>query len=323
MMKERNLSIELLKFLAVLIVLNSHMDPIYGKFGYLSTGGAIGDALFFFVSGFTIFLGRFGRFDNWYKRRIKRIYPSLIVWTAVISFVGVKQISVSKAVIGGGYWFVSCIMLYYVVLWFVRRFAEHKPLIPFVLCCIGVIIWYCFLDLRDFALYGNNYFRWMFFFLFMLAGAYIGNGTIRLKTKSWIDAIMMIASILLFYGMQFLGDRYPIMMQLQILTLVPLMGVVIYLYKFCSSDGVVRIMHTRGGQFIKFIAGLCLEAYVVQVTLIPLLAKQLTFAIPLNLFITSVIVITVAYLARCLGRVFSQVFEDENMNWKKVFELVG
>lgn len=72
-MSKKNLSLELLKFVAVIIVLNSHMDPIYGKYGFLSTGGAIGDALFFFVSGFTIFLGRFGRFDNWYKRRIKRI----------------------------------------------------------------------------------------------------------------------------------------------------------------------------------------------------------------------------------------------------------
>lgn len=126
-MKEKNLSIELLKFMAVIIVMNGHMDVLYGKYDFLATGGAIGDALFFFVSGFTIFLGRFGLFDNWYKRRIKRVYPSVIAWAAVLSFVNTKQLSVYQ-IVNGGYWFVSCIMLYYCVLWFVRKFAEHKPL---------------------------------------------------------------------------------------------------------------------------------------------------------------------------------------------------
>lgn len=51
----RNISIDILKFLAVLFITNSHMDLLYGEYSYLATGGAIGDALFFFISGFTIF----------------------------------------------------------------------------------------------------------------------------------------------------------------------------------------------------------------------------------------------------------------------------
>ena len=136
-------------------------------------------------------LGRAGgHFDNWYKRRIKRIYPSLIVWTAALSFIGIKQISASKVILGGGYWFVSCIMLYYIVMWIDRKYAEHRPLIPFVLCSIGVIVWYCILDKNGYALYGNNYFRWILFFFFMLAGAYIGNGTFKLKSRMWQDVAL-------------------------------------------------------------------------------------------------------------------------------------
>ena len=59
-MRERNLNIELLKFLAVVLVANSHMGLLYGKYSFLATGGAIGDALFFFVSGFTLFLSKSG-----------------------------------------------------------------------------------------------------------------------------------------------------------------------------------------------------------------------------------------------------------------------
>ena len=59
-MKQRNISIDILKCFAALIITNSHMDILYPKFGALATGGAIGDALFFFCSGFTLFLGRMG-----------------------------------------------------------------------------------------------------------------------------------------------------------------------------------------------------------------------------------------------------------------------
>lgn len=56
-MKQRDISIDILKFMAVLTITNSHMDILYGKYGALATGGAIGDVLFFFASGFTILLG--------------------------------------------------------------------------------------------------------------------------------------------------------------------------------------------------------------------------------------------------------------------------
>ena len=101
-MIERNLSIELFKFIAVVLVINSHMELLYGKYSFLATGGAIGDCMFFFASGFTIFLGRGGTFDNWYKRRIRRIYPSLMAWALILPIINNKLITVSDLVAGGG-----------------------------------------------------------------------------------------------------------------------------------------------------------------------------------------------------------------------------
>lgn len=76
MVRQRDISIDVLKFFAVLLITNSHMDLLYGKYSALATGGAIGDVLFFFASGFTLFLGA-RTFDNYYKRRINRIYRCL------------------------------------------------------------------------------------------------------------------------------------------------------------------------------------------------------------------------------------------------------
>ncbi|MCR5361751.1 MAG: acyltransferase [Bacteroidales bacterium] len=322
-MKEKNLSIELLKFMAVIIVMNGHMDVLYGKWDFLATGGAIGDALFFFVSGYTIFLGSFGRFDNWYKRRIKRVYPSVIAWAAVLSFWNFKQLTVVQLVNGGGYWFISCIMLYYVVLWVVRRFAEHKPLIPIFVCCFGVVIWYYMDSSCTDAMYGNNYFKWMFFFLFMLIGAYIGNSTLKIKFRFWSDVVSMSLSLVLFYGIQIVGDRYSLMSVFQLLTLMPLIGVALFGYKLCCSEVAVRMMHTKLGWCIRLISGLCLEVYIVQVTLIPLLANTIASLFPFSFLITFVAIIFVAYLTRCIGRVFSQLFDKEDMDWGKVFKAVS
>lgn len=52
-MKSHNISIDILKFFAALLITNSHMELLYGKYSMLATGGSIGDVLFFFASGFT------------------------------------------------------------------------------------------------------------------------------------------------------------------------------------------------------------------------------------------------------------------------------
>lgn len=109
-MKERNIGIDILKFFAALLITNSHMELLYGKYSAFATGGAIGDVLFFFCSGFTLFLGRMGRFDNWYKRRINRIYPTVFAWAILSAFFFNQHQSMDYTIIHGGGWFVTCII---------------------------------------------------------------------------------------------------------------------------------------------------------------------------------------------------------------------
>lgn len=93
-MKQRDIAVDIVKFFAVFLIINSHADICYPKYGILATGGAIGDSLFMFVSGFTLFLGTWVRFDNYYKRRINRIYPSAFAATLAIWFIGGEYIRV-------------------------------------------------------------------------------------------------------------------------------------------------------------------------------------------------------------------------------------
>ncbi len=64
--QQRDSSIDLLKFLAVFIIINSHCDILYPEsIRALATGGAIGDCLFLFVSGFTLALSPVIGFGDW------------------------------------------------------------------------------------------------------------------------------------------------------------------------------------------------------------------------------------------------------------------
>ena len=157
-MKQRNIGIDILKCFAAIVITNSHMDILYPKFGALATGGAIGDALFFFCSGFTLFLGRMGRFDNWYKRRINRIYPTVFAWAILGSLLFGYHNDINNILLSGGGWFVSCIMLYYVLLYFIQRYLLEYLKLVFTIVMIICASYFVLIDTpMDFNMYGVGY----------------------------------------------------------------------------------------------------------------------------------------------------------------------
>ncbi len=320
-MKERNIGIDILKFFAALLITNSHMDLLYGKYNTLATGGAIGDVLFFFCSGFTLFLGRMGRFDNWYKRRINRIYPTVFAWAILSAFFFNQHQSMDYTIIHGGGWFVTCIMLYYVVLYFIQRFMLHHLKWVFGIVALICIAWYFIMDRpTDYNMYGATYFKWGHYFLFMLLGAMMG-----ISQRQWIfnlktDFIKLISNIFVYYAILFAGRIYTLFSELQIISLIPLLFIVYYFYKVCSSDTLKKWYTNRYiGWSIKFIGGLCLEIYLVQGVLF---TENMNHIFPINILIMFIIIFAVAYLLRCGSRIFSQTFKDGEYDWKAVFKLI-
>ena len=176
MERSRNLSIDILKFFAVLLITNSHMEKVYADYGALSTGGAIGDALFFFCSGFTLFLGRMGRFDAWYKRRIRRIYPSVFGFALVASICFASTSNMLHVILSGGGQFVSCIMLSYIVLYMVRKLFSCHLNAVFMAVGLFIVLWYIFLfEHKEMVwMYKGSTIKWFCYFLSMLLGAIIG-----------------------------------------------------------------------------------------------------------------------------------------------------
>jgi len=76
---------QFLRALAIILVINSHLDRYY-PIPYIGTGGAIGNSIFFFLSAFGLHISQLNQsqyFREWFGKRIGRIYPSL--WIVLIS----------------------------------------------------------------------------------------------------------------------------------------------------------------------------------------------------------------------------------------------
>ena len=316
---KRNPSIEILKFLAALLITNSHMAACYPKFSFLSTGGAIGDVLFFFCSGFTIFLGRKARFDNWYKRRINRIYPTVLMWALLSSILFANGHDMNTIIFHGGGWCISCIRIYYVILYVIREKFYTRLKAVFAASCAVVMVWYAFEDSSVPFMYQETYFKWCHYFLFMLLGAIIGANKSERKYMLWKDLIMCGACIVIFYGILMLGTKWTIMSRLQIISLVPLLGTPFFLYKVCNSGVILMIYENKYVHFCVYsISALCLEIYLCQLAVI---TPRLNHIFPFNIPIIIIGVILLAYIVKVFSNFFSQTFKEQDYNWKAIFKL--
>ena len=318
-MKQRNISIDILKCFAAIVITNSHMDILYPKFGALATGGAIGDALFFFCSGFTLFLGRMERFDNWYKRRINRIYPTVFAWAIWGSLLFNYHNDINRILLSGGGWFISCIMIYYVVLYFIQRYLLGHLKLVFMLVGVACTSYFILIDTpMDFNMYGEGYFKWFHFFMFMLMGAMMGISQRKYKYHFVWDGLKLIGCIVVFYALYAFKD-VATCNKLQMLTWIPLLGTVFYFYKVCNSEWMKKAYYHRlVGWIIKLVGSLCLEIYLVQASLF---TDKMNVVFPLNLIVMFVIIMVAAYILRCGARIFAQTFKDMDYDWRAGFKV--
>lgn len=309
------------------------MNYVYGDYSALATGGAIGDVLFYFCSGFTLFLGRVGRFDEWYKRRIRRIYPSVFGWAIVAFMIGMVTYNIQALVKGVGE-FVTMIMIFYLVLYIIRKFAIDRINWAFAMACAIVLLWYVFFfDEKQDVLMYKRLVRWPCYFLYMLMGAMMGRKNKEGKLRHvcvWKSALLFVVSVFLFYGIQIIGKKIQWVSEIQIITLIPLFGIVYSLYQIAASRLMTKVFTNKIVQWvILVVGGLCLEIYFVQMPI--LIDNTLPFGLhtdmlqnlfPLNVPILLAVVLVLAYVTRAVGRWFMQTFDSvDGYEWKKIMAI--
>ncbi|MCD8291922.1 MAG: acyltransferase, partial [Prevotella sp.] len=236
----RNIGVDILKCFAAILITNSHMDFLYVKYSALATGGSLGDVLFFFVSGFALFMKPSQRtghdFANWYKRRINRIYPTIFAIAIIRCLLVGSNANIIEIILYGGGWFCSCIMIYYIFVYQIVTRKSGGVNLYMLLTILLSVIWFFLLErpigynmykpVPEFT--GNV--KYLIYFLYMLLGAKVGMSE-KPRLSPVKDTIMLFVSIFLFYALYILPRKFYVIEWLQIANIIPQMGVCYYMYK--------------------------------------------------------------------------------------------
>lgn len=111
-------------------------------------------------------------------------------------------------IIHGGGWFVTCIMIYYVILYFIQRFMLSHLKWVFGVVILICIAWYYTMERpANYNMYGATYFKWGHYFLFMLLGAMMGITKRQWHFNLKTDLVKLIGSILVYYAILFAGKN--------------------------------------------------------------------------------------------------------------------
>lgn len=317
-------AIDILKCVAALFVVNSHMGNCYGPLSALSTGGAIGDALFFFCSGFCLANSNFSRFDNWYKRRLVRIYPAVLCWAFISAlFWGRNMLDM---VLAKDWWFIHCILCYYVILWFIVRFTNRYLNIIFWGLNTLIIVFYIIhptVENYQEIMYSRsqiNKFPYIFNFLFVLLGVVIARSkSFTNKLRGTPSLIILVLCLTTFYGILSATTKSVTISRWQVLSLIPLAGIVLSFLRLCNTRMALQIYSTRFiGFIIYFIGALCLEIYIVQGLLIN---PEINHLFPYNIIIIFTAILFAAYIVRSMSNFLVQTFNKGPYNWLDIFTI--
>lgn len=311
--RKRNVAIDFVKVIATLLVLNSHMGICYGDHSALATGGGLGDALFFFISGFTLFLGKKANFIDWYKRRLGRIFPTVIAVALVSCLIFGNQENFIGVMSAEKYWFLQCILVCYVLMYPIVRYDLNLKVILPISVIVFVLAYFLLYQFDGQLFYGvNNTFRWLVYFSIMLLGGVIFKNSSRIKCNKF-TIVWVFLCVIAWYGVNYLAKGSG----LQLLSYIPLAGFCVFLYQLGQSQMVEKWFSTKCfGNILYIIGNLCLESYLIQKLIF---TDALNCLFPLNIPIIMFAVLLAAYILHMLSETISQIFDSKPFDWKLLF----
>ncbi len=304
---------QFLRFIAILLIINSHLDKYY-PIQSIASGGAIGNAIFFFLSAFGIYISQQKRnrnFDEWILGRIKRIYPTIWV-TVILLLMPVMLINgdlSSKNIlqfIGNffypPYWFIQALLVFYIITFpLLKSIKKQKELILFgVLFLIYLGSYLTWIDMSKWSIEKIPFVIINYFIIFIF-GIFIA----RRNDKIIYSGIMNYIWLFLFVGLIYLHKYFitkGILIEFQFVQQAALYPMLYYLLKISRSPFVLSILMNNKSfsRIVNFIANITLEIYIVHETIILYVLKaKLPF--PLNLIVLLTLTFTLAILVKKLS----------------------
>ncbi len=299
-----------LRALAAILITNSHYDGIY-PIDILANGGLIGDVLFFAVSGFCLYNIRL-RFDKWYLKRIARIYPAVIIITAVYLSVGLytmESISLKNVikwfVYPTNYHFVASIMILYIPFYICMKIQYIKKRIPHAMA-VTLIIWLTvYIFIYDKSTYHIDnvrepMIRFLYFESMLMGALFRAKYEMNKYSNRITNWILMICAFMLYFATKIAFSRIPSISVYQIINQFTILLLLYFIFRsFAGIDIVLERAPAWISKVVTYLSKTTLEIYLIQYgILVPI--KSIGWIFPMNwIVMTAVILALSAILHIC------------------------
>lgn len=311
--KKRLFAFDVLKLIAVLLILNSHFDLLYPeKLRVLATGGTWGNTIFFAVSGY--FTRVESDFVPYMRKKVIRLYPSVLIFTFITVVLQLRNVVIENAadliaefIWPTYYWFVGALVLFYIVLYLLERRKIVSSRFPvFTAAFWGILLLYygcCIADKNVWCMEKMGFASfegWLkvlyYFYVFALGYFLMKNSGICRKISAGCSAVSIIFGALGYMGYKLLLVKAYIPMRFQILA--PVFACFLAMGALCltlSYKKNGRDGKTSVEKVVTCLSSLSLEMYLVQFTVIHFFEGYL---FPLNMVMASAASFALAYILK-------------------------
>jgi hypothetical protein len=302
-----------LRFVAIFLIINSHLDNYY-PISYLGTGGAMGNALFFVLSSFGLFLSERKNprpFTEWYTQRIKRIYPTVWIVLIILTFpykIYINMFDVKNLLLFFGnffyppFWFLQALMIFYVIIYFIiKKYNVRK--IYYLLFALSVLYAFCYLNYLDLSKWciEDDPFQYLFYLMIFIFGVFLADRNDKIKYSGIQDWGLLFLSVVIIYGHKFLMLR-GMFSSLQFMQHLFIFPFIYYFFKVSRSDLIQKriIQLPAVSSTINYISNLTLELYLVHLYIIIIIPK-LNLSFPVNILLVLIVTFIIAAFVKYLS----------------------
>lgn len=297
----------LMLFLATVLITLSHLDPFVPD-PRITTGGAIGNSLFFFLSGYGLAMSLNATGSDaslpsllaYLRKRLLRLYPAVLIVAGAMLVAGridITGIADFAAVFlwPTPFWFISAVVVFYIPVFYLARLKPTGIAMAMALLVIPYIFFYSQLDLSKFVVEGRDYFKWINYFGITLLGCLVAR--LKLTPRFSVFTVAgLLVSLLLFLVSKLTVFKYDVG-YMQFLFHVWMYPIIYFSFQVFSSETVLqKIRATPVFPAIALLAGLTLEIYLTQTAWIRWLETQdfgLHYAVVLVIALVPVLIFSI------------------------------
>ncbi|WP_233022249.1 acyltransferase family protein [Rhodopseudomonas boonkerdii] len=271
--------LDLLRAVAIVLVVNSHLDSLY-PIPQLGTGGVFGNELFFFISGYGLYLGYQASREamgSWLKRRLTRVYEPLVIVATFLVLVGDAHIRTFSDffflyIIPLQFWFLPAIVACYVPIYVIMAKMETKRAYAYLfggLALAYILLFAIFAQktvwlTEDYSVQTEVTLplRMIFYFGTMVMGVYAAKFHADIKGKL-SDLLWLMVSIAGFY--LFVGSLGRIMpFEVQIIDRIPALAFLVFAFRFARYQPLEQFIANHLSGLVTLLAATALQIYLLH-----------------------------------------------------------